>query len=370
MKVEYGQYLASGMTWKDVAANTWAELELNGWREVYEGGVTEWVPGGRYYLTGQPTVDGLSASFKAQDALSGLDGTYYKGVYAPAGRSLYQLALDVLEDSGLAPFSGTAPPWKLWGGLVDFMTTAPLPMKKHKELLQLIAHAACCVLYTDREGYIRIEPANDVQDNFKLDFHTMLARPKVSQIPTLWAVECPAYTYAPEAEASELHKESYAVNGTLELHLTFSQAADVTVDVTGATVAAKAVFAGAVDLTLAGNGEAVVTVTGRKLESSARTVTAPVESPDENGSVETLDNPLITDAAHALAVAEWVRDWLLLRNTYEFEYRGSPELDPGDLIWLESQFAPFAAPARVLKNELAFDGGLKGKMIAKRMVEE
>lgn len=84
----------------------------------------------------------------------------------------------------------------------------------------------------------------------------------------------------------------------------------------------------------------------------------------------TLDNPLITDAAHALAVAEWVRDWLLLRNTYEFEYRGSPELDPGDLIWLESQFAPFAAPARVLKNELAFDGGLKGKMIAKRMVEE
>ena len=90
------------------------------------------------------------------------------------------------------------------------------------------------MLYTDREGYIRIEPANDVQDNFKLDFHTMLARPKVSQIPTLWAVECPAYTYAPEAAASELHKESYAVNGTLELHLTFSQAADVAVDVTGA----------------------------------------------------------------------------------------------------------------------------------------
>lgn len=293
-----------------------------------------------------------------------------ESVDAPAGRTLYQLALDVLEDSGLAPFSGTAPPWKLWEGLADFTATAPLPVKKHKELLQLIAHAACCVLYTDREGYIRIEPANDVQDNFKLDFHTMLARPKVSQIPTLWAVECPAYAYAPEAAASELHKESYTVDGTLELHLTFSQAADVSVAVSGATVAAKAVFAGAVDLTLTGSGEAVVTVTGRKLESSARTVTAPVESPDENGSVETLDNPLITDAAHALAVAEWVRDWLLLRNTYEFEYRGSPELDPGDLIWLESQFAPFAAPARVLKNELSFSGGLKGKMIAKRMVDE
>lgn len=367
VKVEYGQYLASGMTWGDTAANTWAELELNGWRTVYAGGVTEWVPGGRYYLTGQPTVDGLTASFKAQDALSGLNDTYYKGVYAPAGRSLHALALEVLQDSGLAPLGGTAPPWKLWTGLADFMTTAPLPVKKHKELLQLIAHAACCVLYTDREGLIRIEPVGDVQDNFKLDFHTMLARPRVSQIPTLWAVECPAYAYAPEAAACELHKESYTVDGTLALHLTFSQAADISVAVSGATVAAKDVFAGAADLTLAGNGEAVVTVTGRKLEHSARTVTAPVQSPDENGSVETLDNPLITDAAHALAVAEWVRDWLLLRNTYEFEYRGSPEIDPGDLIWLESQFAPFTAPARVLKNELTFNGGLKGKMIAKRM---
>ena len=157
------------------------------------------------------------------------------------------------------------------------------------------------------------------------------------------------------------------MDGTLSLHLTFTQAADVAVRVTGAAVAAKALYAGAADLTLMGSGTAEVTVTGRRLERSARTAAVPVQNPDENGSVEALDNPLITDAARALAVAEWVRDWLLLRNTYEFEYRGSPEIDAGDLIWLESPFAPFTAPARVLKNELTFNGGLKGKMIAKRM---
>lgn len=61
VKVEYGQYLAGGMTWKDVAANTWAELELNGWREVYEGGVTEWVPGGRVLPDG-PAHGGRAVS--------------------------------------------------------------------------------------------------------------------------------------------------------------------------------------------------------------------------------------------------------------------------------------------------------------------
>lgn len=369
LKVEWGQYLSGGMTWKDVYANTWGELELNGWREVYEGGVTEWVPGGRYYLTAQPTVDGLTASFKAQDALSGLDGTYTKGVYSPGGKSLYDLAEAVLTDSGLLPFQGDTPPWKLWDGLKNIRSTAPLPAKKHKELLQLIAHAACCVLYTDREGYIRIEPVNEVQDNFRLDFHTMYNRPKVSQIPTLRAVECPAYTYGAEEQASELHKESYAVDGTLALHLTFDQAIDVAVQATGATVTQKTLWAGAADLTLTGSGTAEVTVTGRKIVSSTHTVTVQVDDPDENGSVETLDNPLITDTENAAAVAGWVRDWLLYRNTYEFEYRGNPELDPGDLIWLETQFAPSVTPARVLKSELSYSGGLSGKMTAKRMVK-
>ena len=56
MKVEYGQYLAGGMTWKDVAANTWAELELNGWRgsnKVLElAGVARTFENGRTLFSG------------------------------------------------------------------------------------------------------------------------------------------------------------------------------------------------------------------------------------------------------------------------------------------------------------------------------
>ena len=367
LRVEFGQRLPDGMTWGDAAASDWGSLELSGWREVYEGGVTEWVPGGRYYLTGQPTVDGLTASFKAQDALSGLTSTYLKGVYESAGRSLYALALDVLNDSSLPHFDPTAAPWKLWEGLADFVTTAPLPAKSHRELLQLIAHAACCVLYTDREGYLRIEPACDEQSDLTVGLNSMFARPKVSQIPTLLAVECPAYGYLPEDKTSELHKEDVLVDGTAQLTLTFPQAADIAVAVDGAQVVAQTLYAGAAELVLSGNGMAQIVVTGRKLAQSKRMVTAAVEDPDENGSVETLDNLLITDAAHAQLVAEWTCDWLLLRNTYECEYRGSPELDPGDLIRMEHQFSPDPAPVRVLKSELTYNGALRGKLAVKRM---
>ena len=370
VRVEYGQRLPAGMTWGDAAAGSWGALELSGWREVYEGGVTEWVPGGRYYLTGRPAVDGLTARFTAQDALTGLTETFRKGVYAPGGRSLYALALEVLEDSGLPRFDPNAPPWKLWEGLADFTTTAPLPAKPHRELLQLIAHAACCVLFTDREGFLHIEPLCAQQTGRLIDFHEMLERPKVSQIPTLRAVECPAYAYLPEDKQSELHKEDVAVDGTARLTLTFPQAADVSVSADGARVAAQTLWAGAAQLVLEGSGTAHVTVTGRKLAQSKRVVTAAVADPDENAGVEALDNPLVTDAAHARLVAEWVRDWLLLRNTYEAEYRGSPELDPGDLIRMEHQFSAMPVPARVLRSELTYNGSLRGRLEVKRMVEE
>ncbi len=378
VRVEYGQRLPEGMTWGDAAAGSWGALELSGWREVYEGGVTEWVHGGRYYLAGRPTADGLTARFTAQDALTGLTETFWKGVYHPTGKNLYELAVEVLTDSGLAPFDPNGPPWRLWDGLADFTTGAPLPAKPHRELLQLIAHAACCVLYTDREGYLCIEPLCAQQTGRLIDFHELLARPKVSLTPVLRAVECPAYTYLPEEKVSELHKEDVSVEGTARLMLTFPQAAEVSVAVEGARVVSQTLWAGAAELALEGSGTARIVVTGRKLAQSRRIVTAEAQRQvalserdgASDGLIETLDNPLITDAAHARLVAEWVRDWLLLRGTYEAEYRGSPELDPGDLIRLENQFSPEPAPARVLRSELVYNGSLRGRLEVKRMAEE
>ena len=107
-------------------------------------------------------------------------------------------------------------------------------------------------------------------------------------------------------------------------------------------------------------------MSGKKLETSSQNAVAPVTDADENGTVETLDNPLITDLNRALAVADWVRGHLLRRSTYTCTTRGNPEMDPIDRVLLDTQWET-AAPAQVLKNQLTYSGGgLKGEMILKR----
>ena len=100
---------------------------------------------------------------------------------------------------------------------------------------------------------------------------------------------------------SELHKEDVSVDGTVRLMLTFPQAADVAVAVEGARVVSQTLWAGAAELVLEGSGTARIVVTGRKLAQSRRIVTAEAQRPGDapDGLTETLDNPLITDAAHA-----------------------------------------------------------------------
>ena len=365
--VRYGQQLTGGMHWGDAAAMEWDDLLPTGWRELYQGGFVEWMPGGRFYLTGQPTVEGLYAKFSATDALGLLDGTYYKGVWDGAPHSLWELATAVLEDADLPRRRQDEQPWALWEGLKQITTTAPLPAKQHRECLQLIAHAACCLLYADRDGVIRIQPDESAQSGVSIGLSAMLeSAPKVEKTASLLQVECPATVYAPAEKESQLHKGTYQVDGQLTLHLTWNQAADIRVECEGAQVTSQALYAAAGALVLEGSGTATLIVSGKKLETSCQNAVALVPDADENGTAETLDNPLITELDRALAVAAWVREHLLRRSTYTCSTRGNPELDPADRVLLDTQWEP-AAPAQVLKNQLTYTGGgLKGEMILKR----
>lgn len=373
IEAAYSQTLTDGLLWGDVQFQLWAELELNTWGKIANGGTVQAVKAGRYYLTGQPTVSGLFADFKAQDLLSFADGTYYKGAYAPQGRSLYELAEDVLRDAALPLVFADKNPWKLWPGLQDIKTTAPVPVKKHKECLQLIAHAGRCALFTDRDGYICIQPAPTEDTGRELDFSYILEEPKVTKTATLKAVACGAYSYFPEEKVSELHKGTYTLDGPTALHVTYSQGVAEGISAPGAQVVDAHYYAAAADVTLTGSGPVELVITGCKLAKGSSEVRADVADADENGTVETLDNPLITDRAEALRTAEWVREYLLNRSTYEFSTRGNPELDPLDNIKIESQFKQAADErpgAVVLVSETSYNGSLSNKMTVKRMVKE
>lgn len=343
---------------------TWGELELTNWRTVYEGNYVEWVNGGQYLLSARPTVENDLVTFKCQDALSYMTDIYYKGMYHPQGISLYDLAVRVLEDANIPRLYEEVTPYKIDESTKSIFTTAPLPRASHRECLQLIANAARCILYVDRVGVIQIKPINTEQDNFLMDFNTAEKKPKISKIPTLNRVSTKVYSYHSKTEVEELHKSTVEVNGMLSMVIDFEQAVDVTISITGAQ-AAHEIYSGAVFLLLEGSGTAEILITGKKLESSTTTRTVSVLNGDVNGEIEIVDNPLITNEENATAIGTHIRNYLLLRNTYELEYRGNPELDSSDLIYMESQFdSKFSA--RLLKHTLYFNGALSGRAILKR----
>ena len=106
------------------------------------------IKGGKMYLKSW-TSDDMQAQFNSVGLLEYISGTYYKGKYYPEGRTYYDLAIDVLEDAGIEEYA-------VDDYLKTLTTHNPLPIEKHKNLLQLIANASRSILYETRDGKIAI----------------------------------------------------------------------------------------------------------------------------------------------------------------------------------------------------------------------
>ncbi len=131
-------------------------IHLEWGQETDDGGV-EWIEGGTYYTSGTPSTKGRYVTFTATDQLSHMTGTFYKGLYRPQGISLYDLALEVLADAGLEKMEDGSNPWVLSDQLKEVLVTAPLPVKTHRECLQIIANAGRCVLRCDEQGRVQLK---------------------------------------------------------------------------------------------------------------------------------------------------------------------------------------------------------------------
>lgn len=116
-------------------------------QELDDGSV-EWMPGATVYLR-EWSADDKEMSFTATDRFDGMNGTYYRGKYYADGISLYDLAVDVLEDAGVDSRT-----YWLDSYLRGITVYNPIPAVSHREALQLIANAGRCLLYQDREGNI------------------------------------------------------------------------------------------------------------------------------------------------------------------------------------------------------------------------
>lgn len=76
------------------------------------------------------------------------------------------------------------------------------------------------------------------------------------------------------------------------------------------------------------------------------------------GNIQTVDNPLIVNAATANAVASWCRDCLKNRKIVSGEYRADPRLDALDTVTVVSKYG--SNPVQLTNVKYTYNGAFRG----------
>ena len=200
------------------------------------------------------------------------------------------------------------------------------------------------------------------ETDFTLDFTSIGENSqKISKIDELKSVSVARYSYTASNDTSTLYE---GTTTETELHVEFSGLAqDVQISVSGGTLVSSNIYARAADLVLS-SGTKTVTITGKTLTENSVIVSYPVA---QSGEIDKEENPLITNDTMCQALANHVKSYLQMRNTYEANYRGNPEMEVGDIIGLQTLYTD-EMDALILVDEITFDGSLSGKMTVKGLI--
>ena len=200
------------------------------------------------------------------------------------------------------------------------------------------------------------------ETDFTLDFTSIGENSqKISKIDELKSVSVTRYSYTASNDTSTLYE---GTTTETELHVEFSGLAqDVKSCVFGGTLVSSNIYARAADLVLS-SGTKTVTITGKTLTENSVVVSYPVA---QSGEIDKEENPLITNDTMCQALANHVKSYLQMRNTYEANYRGNPEMEVGDIIGLQTLYTD-EMDALILVDEITFDGSLSGKMTVKGLI--
>lgn len=200
------------------------------------------------------------------------------------------------------------------------------------------------------------------ETDFTLDFTSIGENSqKISKIDELKSVSVARYSYTASNDTSTLYE---GTTTETELHVEFSGLAqDVQISVSGGTLVSSNIYARAADLVLS-SGTKTVTITGKTLTENSVVVSYPVA---QSGEIDKEENPLITNDTMCQALANQVKSYLQMRNTYEANYRGNPEMEVGDIIGLQTLYTD-EMDALILVDEITFDGSLSGKMTVKGLI--
>ena len=213
-------------------------------------------------------------------------------------------------------------------------------------------------------------------NDMRIDFNTTASKPVVEKSSQVRTVTVNCYAYTPAAAATELYHENITPSGPVTLNISHDAASELsatvagvkgdddTVSETDAAITAQTHYTYYSVVTLTGTQPCTLTLTGKVLTQSSVGVVKQMNPQGEDKAA--LANPLITDLTNAQNTAVWIADYFSKRNFLTATYRGNPEIDAHDLVYMESQFEALF-PARIMEHKIEFNGALSGSVKAVKM---
>lgn len=330
------------------------------WGYQLDDGTIEWILGGKMLLTGSVEVGENQVSFSTTSLINYLTKVYKKGVYNSSGRSLYDLAVDVLEDSNI-----DSSQYNLWSGLKSIKTDAPLPKLEARQLLQIIATTGNCILFTNRENVINIQPFNYVLNPDGMSYDFIISNPVVKVQSELHNTIIYINHYSKEDNVSELFKnESLEITGTKTIEIEYDLATDISATITGGTIVSANYYGRYAMLKITNTGEDTISlkVSGKKINNSQT-----IDSKQFNDDGENIEykNDLITqmvESSKETKLKDFIGNWYNNRNIYSFENRGDIVKDTREIIPIETDFSN-SLIGYLVENNINYDGAWSGNSV-------
>ena len=221
------------------------------------------------------------------------------------------------------------------------------------------------MLSTSRPNHcIRVEAINNgAVTDFYLDFKLALAKPTVTRTKELKSVDVKVHSFTPRGYTESIFDSGMVeVHGETVIQANYNPAIDISAEITGGTLVSAEYYARTAFVRVSGDGVVNVVLTGRMLDETQSTVSV---KENNTGDICPMDNPLITDAAMAQDVGEWVGRYLRNRNSYETNFRQDFRLDANDMIYFQSDFEE-RIPVRVTRVQYNLPGQT-GAISARRL---
>ncbi len=207
--------------------------------------------------------------------------------------------------------------------------------------------------------------------DYALEYGSELTKtPKGTQLTRVRELQVVRTLYGESGEEKELAKETVvfgAENSQYTFYLSnasYGFSAAITAAAGGQSVQIVDSSAYYVTVAVSGvSGAAEVVIRGREY---VVTQTRVVKQLHTTGTVETWENPLVSELGMAQDLAKWVGDYLASDREYNLTYRGEPRIDANDIAFLENKYVPDLL-VRIYDHTLDFKGGaLSGSMKARR----